>query len=204
MKIFQIFVKFWKVETFDKSQISEDAIGMIVPISFTTLRDRLVNGTEANDKSAIALHKSFPNAKFAFSCCSYIFPGADKVEERLRLQQFETAGIRPIVADSILNTVDEALQIKEKLDSLNIHPKGIIVITGELHSRSTAYIWKKVFPETKIWIHCTPYTLEVQPDHLVKSQRKMWTWVRDNIVRQIALHLLPLNFVRKIKHTHIE
>jgi len=194
------FVKYWKTEN-TKEEIRSADVELIVPISFTTLRNKLTFGTLVNVTTAVMYKvRFFPDARIAFSSCSYPFNGAEHVEDELRTDICQNAGIKPIIAEPMVNTVDEAMNIREALNSKGINPKCILIVTGELHSPSARYIWKKLFPDAKILISCIPHHMEIQPNHLVLDQRTMLKWVVSNIKREIALRLLPLSFVRKIQH----
>lgn len=194
------FVRIWKTEN-TLEQIGSAPIDLIVPLSFTSLPGTLTIGTGMSLERALGYHINyFPSASVAFSSCSYVFPGAEKVEDALRTETCRQAGIEPIVAKSMVSTVDEAVNIQEALDARGIHPKCILIVTGELHSRSARYIWQKLFPGSQILITCISYQLEIQPNHPVLDQRQMWRWVLSNIKREIALRCLPLGWIRKMQH----
>lgn len=203
-----LFVRWWKSEddpeTIDgmRKVLSPYGVEAIVPISFVTGKESLTYATLGNMRGAVKFSKMFPDARVAWSSCSYPFPGAEEVENayRVKMLKNERPRMEPIIAGPMINSVDEAMKIKEKLAERGISPKCILLVTGELHSRSARYIWKKVFPGTRILVSCIPYTLEIQPDHPVKDQRVMWKWVLSNILRQAALRVLPLDMVRKIQH----
>lgn len=199
MKVFQKFVQLWQVETYEPLP-RRNEVDLIVSISYTTLPKRLTDATKANLELALKYVKVYPQARLAFSSCSYTFPGADKVEHILQMRMCAEAKVKPIVAKPMVNTVDEAMNIRAILNEKGIHPKCILIVTGELHSRSARYVWEKVFPGARIFIRCTPCDFEVQPDHPVLDQRVIWKWVRSNVLRQVALRCLPLSYVRKIKH----
>lgn len=198
LRIFLVFLRWWKVRS-TTEEIIDSNVDLIIPISFSTLRNSLVFGTEANVKLACKWTKKFPSAKIIFSSCSYTFPGAELVEDELRLKIFLKNGKRPLIADSMVNSVDEAMRIADTLLLKRVFPECILIIDGEIHSRSSAYIYGRLFPHSKILIDCTPYSLEYQPDHNVKSQRTLWRWLFSNIARQFALRILPLSLVRKIQ-----
>jgi hypothetical protein len=193
-------VDYWKTEdAMDDIRAAE--VGLIVPTSYTTLRTELTEATRCNLRRAIEFQiQYFPSARIAFSSCSYPFHGAEDVENELRTEICRSAGIEPIIAEPMVNSVDEALSISDELCIRETTPRCILLVTGELHSPSVRYIWSKLFPYSRILIACIPYQFEVQPDHLVLDQRKMWKWVLSNIKREIALRVLPLNWVRKIQH----
>ena len=111
------------------------------------------------------------------------------------------------------NTIDEAYKIKLTLDTVGIHPKGIMICTGELHGPSAKLVYRMFFPESRIFISTVSYRLEIQPDHPVLDQRTMNRWILSNVKRQAALRacygiwkinrplgLKCLHVLRKIKH----
>lgn len=200
-KLFDLFVSIWKTEN-TGDEIRAANVDLIVPISYTTLRSELTDATIANVKRAIKYClEDFPNsACVAFSSCSYLFQDAARVEDGFRNGLCHDAGIEPIVAKSMINTVDEAMNIRDALDARGIRPKCLLIVTGELHSPSARYIWEKLFPEARVLIACIPCELEIQPNHLVLDQRKMWKWVLSNIKREVALRILPFPIIRKIQH----
>lgn len=205
MSLLSTFVRYWKSE--NKSQdILRSDVDLIVPISYTTLRDGLTEATKRNMEIAISekIERSSSSIRLAFSSCSYPFKGAEIVEDKLRSEMCRQVVIYPILARPMVNTVDEAFNVRDALNERGLKPKCILIITGELHSRSARYVWKKLFPEARILIRCIPYSLEIQPDHIVLDQRQMGKWVLSNVKREIALRLLPLSFVRKFQHKPAE
>ncbi len=193
------FVNWWKIEH-DQQTILDAGIDLIVPISYTMLRLRPTAATQANLAQAIDFKRHFPQARVAFSSCSYPFPGADRIEDNFRMAELRMRNIEPIIASPMINSIGEARNIRKKLIKQSIMPKAILLTTGELHSRSAFYIWKKIFPEARIYISCISHRLEVQPDALVLNQQTMPRWVMANVSRQIALQTLPLHLVAKIHH----
>lgn len=194
------FVRYWKKESGE--EMEDTRADLIVPISYTTLQNRLTDATCANVELVLKLRKSwYPDARIAFSSCSYPFPGAELVEDRLRTEMCRKAGVEPIVAAPMVNTVDEAMNIREAMmKHKGLYPQSILIVTGELHSPSAKYIWQELFPKARILIRCISYKLEIQPDHLVLDQRTMGKWILSNIKREVALRVLPLSVIRKIQH----
>ncbi len=181
---------------------------MIVPTSFVTGKVALTNGTREALERAIVLARIYNRPILAMSHCSYPFPGAEKVEERLRQEIVDRANrhagheifSRVIHAESMVSTVNEALNVSKALDTLGIHPSTIIVVTGECHSRSALYIWKKIFPHADVYLELIDFCYETQPDHPVHDQRSPWKWFIMNVLRQCALWVFPLHALAKVQH----
>jgi hypothetical protein len=172
---------------------------VVVPISYTTRVEELTNCTKENLKVAVSFSRLYL-IKLAFSSCSYVFPGSEIVENTYKKQFCLDNGINPIIARPMVNTVDEAFQIKDELDRRGIKPKNIILVTGELHSWSAHYVWKRVFPESRIFVKCNSCYKEVQEDHPVLASRTLARWTISNLLREAALMFLPLKYVRTVKH----
>jgi len=194
-----LFIRFWKAEDSLHSIKSED-IELIVPICYGTKPDELICATRVNLEKAIKLQGIFPKALIALSSCSYLFKGSELIEEKFKRNILREAQARFIFAEPLINSMDEAEMVQAVLQRSGICPQGIIIVTGELHSRSARLIYKRVFKGSEIFITCNSYKLEIQEDHLVKSQRAMWRWVISNILRELALRLLPWEVIRKMKH----
>jgi hypothetical protein len=181
---------------------------MIVPTSFVTGKKALTNGTKEALEKAIILARIYNCPILAMSHCSYPFTGAEDVEKRLRQDMVDQADrqvghkifSRVIHADPMVSTVNEALNIGRALDALGIHPLTIIVVTGECHSRSALYIWKKVFPDAEVYLELIDFCYETQPDHPVHDQRSPWKWFVMNVLRQCALWVFPLRALAKVQH----
>lgn len=93
-------------------------------------------------------------------------------------------------------------RIKEETILRRIDPKVILIVTGEMHSRSAWRVYHKIFPDTKILITCIPYRLEFEKNHPIKAQTTLWNWFLANIGRQAILRIPFLGFriVRSAQH----
>ena len=206
--LLRFLVSLWKKECPFPSGVLPGP-DLIVSTSFVTGKEALTNGTRKALEIAIELGTKYNHRPIlAMSHCSYPFPGAEKVEERLRQDVVDQADrqvghkifSRVIHADPMVSTVNEALNVEKALDALGIRPSTIIVVTGECHSRSALYIWKKVFPHADVYLELIDFCYETQPDHPVHDQRSPWKWFIMNILRQCALRVFPLHALAKVQH----
>jgi hypothetical protein len=194
------YLSFLKVEDL-RWEIMASNIDLIAPLSYATCRACLAHATLYNALGAVEWASSFPDAKVALSPCSYPFEGAAEVEIAFRKKIFLRHGIEPIIAEPMVNSIDEAEKIRDKLQSLAIKPKNILLLTGEMHSRAARIIWCKTFPDAYVFVRCeTPCELEVQDDHPTPDQQRMGTWMRQSVKRYVAVRTLPLSLLRKIRH----
>ena len=195
--VLQKLVDWWKLADLPET-ISRRLVGLIVPISYTTKRDQLTEATKENLATASRWLKKHPSARLAFSNCAYTFPGAARVEQRLKLDYLKRLGnkVEFLLAGDMNNSVEEALQIRSACDKEGSSPRRILIITGEMHSRSARLIWRWVFPEAEILVSCTSYRCEAQSDHPVRVQRSCWKWFAANVARQVLLRVLGLKLAR--------
>ncbi len=204
----RFLVKHWQkvVPLPDDGSIEPD---VVIPTSFVTGREALTDGTREVLKWAIGLATFYDNpAVIAMSNCSYPFPGAEEVEQRLRQEMIDVATKhqgRPIFkkvihADPMVSTVNEAMNVRRALNAQCIYPKNILVVTGQGHSRGAHKIWSTVFPNARVYLSLINFSYETQPDHPVHDQRSPWKWFVMNVLRQCALWVFPLRALAKVQH----
>lgn len=214
---FERFVRWWRVPEEDVWSICRyHKVDLIVAVSYTTTKNRLVEATEMNLDRARKLKENFPDALLLFCSCEsngYPFYGAGCIENNHKIAYLRKYNIEPLVAPNMANTIDEAQKQKALLDIKNLHPNCMVICTGELHGPSSLLVWKMLSPETEVLVSTIPAEFEIQPDHPVEDQRTMGRWIWSNIKRQAALRVVyliwlfnrklglkALGFLGKIKH----
>lgn len=193
-----MFIELWRscdsTDTIKKSRVD-----LIVPICYgLSGYQRLSVATKLNLEMALEALRISPEAIIAFGNCSYIFPGSEKVESELKNELLKSVDRSKILEVTITNSIDESEHILEVVRKAGVKPRCILIITGELHSRSVRYIWKRVFPEAQIIIACINYRNEVEIDHLIPIQRTISRWIFANIARQLLLRIFGFS----IRHLH--
>jgi hypothetical protein len=181
-----------------KDEDSTDSVSgadLIVPLSYTTLRDRLTNGTHQGIMRAFVYARQLPQATLAFSNASHAFPGSERVEYFAK--KLYLLGIPHICAASCINSVQEAENIKA---ALPFSPKKILIVCGEVHSRSARIIWRQVFPDAEIRISCMPFAYEYQRDFPFFVERYAWIWFAASLAREVLLRTLGPERMRALKH----
>jgi len=197
LKIPDLILRLWKQEDPSNNFGTAD---LIIPISYSTRREGLVAATKATTDLAATLALQHRSACVVLSCCSYTFPGSDEFEWRQRQQIFADCGVVAHRADNMNNSDQEAMAIAKYVEQKVLPSHNILIVTGEMHSRSAKYIWKRVFPHSRIFIKCVSHELEWQPDQPVFVQKTAWRWFLANIARQILLVVLGLDRVSKLHH----
>ena len=192
--LLKLFLKLWGDEN-PQSDVRD--IDLIVPISYTTKRDELVDATKENLLRAVAYKKIFPTATVVVSNCAYTFPGAELAEEKFKRQILEKESIEFVSAAAMNNSVQEAEQIRKALD---FEPRRILIVTGQMHARSARLIWGKIFPAADIVVRCIDYKSEWQKDHPVRVQRNAYVWAFANVARHILIRTFGLSFVARLHH----
>ncbi len=197
--MFDTFVRFWKIEN-NYWEIREWPVDLVIPICYTTRRDRLTLATELNFQIALGYLKIFPEATLAFGNWPCGFQGAERVESELKYVLLPLLDSIKFLEVSILNSVDEAEKIRKATKDAGIEPRRILIVTGELHSRSVRFIYERVFPQAKILITCIHYRNEVEPGHIVRVQRTLWKWIPANLVRHALLRTVGMSAIRNLRH----
>ncbi|MEK7645213.1 MAG: hypothetical protein AAB391_02755 [Patescibacteria group bacterium] len=205
-RFLNLLVDLWKVESLPGDHLGSPDLRLVISTSYVTRRDRLTDATQETLRVGLEYLKRFPQAWLAFSPCRYPFPGAEEVELVLRVAQISD-GCKYFSAGSMDNTVQEAQQIRAALDSRASvagirkgSPYSILVVTGEMHSRSARLIWEHYFPEATVFICCIPHHFEYQPDHPVDMQRGPWKWAFANLARHFLLLTIGVERTGKFKH----
>ena len=167
---------------------------LIIPIGYTTLRDRLADATRAAVEEAAEYWQLSPDAYVAFASASHAFPGSDVVESLYKVELLLRAGIpvdRIKYAGPITNTARECLLIKKVLAADGIKPKSIIAFADILHTRSVGWVLHRVFPDADIVVCCIAADA-VQSDHPLPLQRTRIGWVATNFCRQLFFWVFGL------------
>lgn len=202
MRCFQRLVE-WLDDSDDPKVVKEQNIDMIVPLSYGTTPEKLTDASERIFLEAIHYLKNFRDALTAFANASYCFPDAAKVEHSLKMALLRAHNVSPdriLIADGIVNSVQEAWAVRKVIREKGIEVKSLLLITGQMHTPSARFIWKRVLPEVNIFILCIPWIYEVQKDHPVIVQRSAWKWLCMNIIRWLALLTVGPTAISKIHH----
>lgn len=172
-------VSLWRVSDTEEEIVRANP-DAIVAICYGTFRHRLTKATEQNFIRALEWGRRFPEAIIFYGNCPYVFPGAEVFEERFKRQIIER--MRPqnriVRFGNLQNSFGEGFQGRAEFRKLGIHPRSILLVTGEIHSRDARYIWQKLNPQARVSVSTIPYQLEAEPNHPVKAQQTHWGWVR--------------------------
>lgn len=179
---------------------ANDYFDLIVPISYSTGREKLVIATEAIARRAADLAKMYPKAAVVVSNCEYTFPGAEEVEWKFKQKVFAGYDVKARRAGNMNNSVQEAQAIAKYIAEYNLNAARILIVTGEMHSRSARWIWQRAMPCSKIVVTCVSNELEWQKDHPVLVQRTAWKWFLANVARQILLQVFGLDRIGRLHH----
>ena len=201
MRLPRFLLNLWMSED-DAWAMTIGCFDLIVPISYGTSRERLARATEAIARQAATIKSVYSQAELVFCNCEYTFPGAEDVEWKYKQAVFEEYGYRLTArcAGKMNNSVQEAQVIAKYIAKHKLSAKRILVVTGEMHSRSARWIWKRVMPHSQVTVTCVNDKLEWEPNHPVLVQRTAWKWFLANIARQILLQIFGLDRIGKLRH----
>ncbi len=193
------FVRFWKSED-SEQEILNSEVDLVVATSYAmAAKNRLAIATRLNLEKALGFLEIFPDATLAFGNWPLAFPGSEKVESQLKHALFPELSYKKAQESVIKNSVDEAEQIREITTSQELEPKCILVVTGELHSRSERFILQSVFPNAKILVSCIGYENEVEKDNIIIMQRTLLRWIYVTLGRHLLLRTVGLR-IRNLTH----
>lgn len=180
--LLSLFVGWWRVEN---QPIAPD---VLVPLSYTTLKNQLTRGSRESLLLAKHYANVFPQAKLVISNSAHTgFPKCTEVEYAFKKALLD--GTPHTLAGAQVNSITEAEAIKA---ALGVEPKEILVVCGEIHARSVRWIWRRVFPNTRITIRCIPYWAEYQTDHPFFIERYAWPWFFAGIARYLLLLIVGM------------
>lgn len=192
------FVNLWWTDEDSVDDIPQHGIIAIFPVSYCCSKpDELCLGTARNLLAVRTLlhRESFLAPTVVFSSCSYPFPGAAEHEVRLKRDILRLFPKIPIlVAEPMDRSTQEVWNVKDVLRRNGIAPEVLVCVTGQMHSRRERLILKHFFPDTKIFMLCTSYRYETQPDHPVRVQRSPWKWLLSNVLGYCILKIPWVGF----------
>lgn len=200
MRLLQFLLNSWWKSEDSVTALANGRFNLIIPVSYSTGREKLVAATEAIARRAAELSKRYPQAVVVVSNCEYTFPGAEEVEWKFRRNLFAEYGVKAQRAYNMNNSVQEAQAIAKYVAECNLTAERILIVTGEMHSRSARWIWKRVMPKSKITVTCIESRFEWEPNHPVLVQRGPWKWFLANIARQALLQIFGLDRIGKLHH----
>jgi hypothetical protein len=177
---------------------------VIVPLDYGTLTDELFVGTRECLFSAFyCARMSQTNPVIAYANSDHCFAGSDTFASKEKLELARSEGFpmeRVIDAGGASNSVLEARRIKEVLLEKGVDLSEILLIADNIHARSVLFIWKRVFPETRLSLECIPTRLAYRDNSLFLYQRTRERWIVSNAMRYAALRIFGLELVSNFKH----
>lgn len=191
--ITETVAKFWQYK--EEQLLNPD---IVIPLGYG-----LVSPNELPEDEKMVLKKTaeiknlFPRAKIAFASTGHFWYNCKEQEDRLKIKFLTKLGLKNlndviVAKEEILNSIDEAKEIKIALDKLDVKPKEIIIIAERMHTRSAYKIYKHFFPETKIIIRNIKGALNQQNPEIHRKSELRWLFA--NIIR----HILFCIFKEKI------
>ncbi len=197
-RFLQSLTSLWRSED-TENRILASEVSLIVPLTYGTLSTHLTDGTKATTEIALQFLREVPRSYIMYCPCSHPHGDGGVYEKHYRSLVLWRCS-RYIVGPMADNTVDEALKIRDALKAKGLNPVTILLVSGEWHSRSARYVWGKVFPDCEILVTCIGHFKEVQVNHPLDNQRSVFRWIMANVLRHLALRILPLSVVRRINH----
>lgn len=191
-------------------QLADDEIewhpDFIVPFGYGLLRpDALPDAEEKALAETARLAVAFPNSKIIMTVSgAFFWPDAFEQEKRLKLSFLLQRGVaeeRIIWAGESGNTCEEISRVRAAIiypSCLSGFPCVIVAVADRAHSRSVRAIFRKVFPEAKVFLRSVVGDWD-DPNYPVVFGTSKWRWLLANIIRHAAFLLLGER-IAKIRH----
>jgi len=182
---------------------------VIIPFSYSTLKNGPAKATLANLQKAISVALSSSGIIVICEGCSHPFTGAEKVEWAHKKAMLDAAGVTYIVTRPIINSIDEVRAVKEALDQRGMDYSRVCLVTCGFHSWAVWLLAKMILLSKQVVVYSNSYELEVQPDHPTPDQqtwgRWLWCSTRRLGLCVTAYVLVPLrrpilDWAAKIRH----
>lgn len=199
--ILEILGRLWSVQDSWSVLDAPDVIGCITYCMSQS--HVLTKGSTAITKRVAELANTFPRAVIVYDAAAYApgsgIPDISETECQLKTEIWTAAGVKNkiIYSGTTLTTIDSAERCRDELRKAGISPRKILLVTGEVHSRSARYVWRKFFPDVKITFDLIPLREETQPDAMIRFMRRPTTWFVVRILQFVVLRTFGMNFVRR-------
>jgi hypothetical protein len=171
---------------------------IIIPASYSTLKDKPADATLQNLKIAISLARASGGIVVCCFGCSHPFSKAELVERAYKEALLRASGVRYILTKRpIINSIDEMRAVKEVSDKESLDYSGLVcIVTCDFHSWAMWLLARMILRSKKIMVFCNTYKFEVQPDHPTPDQRTWSRWLPMSAARLticlLAYVLVPL------------
>ncbi len=201
MKTIDVFCQWWGVGT----PISKlpDEIWMIGLVSFGATPTRLTYGSDW----VVILGRELLRTQQSPWVVTGEFTGNQvfQLEENLKLNAF---GKDLITAGQVISTIQEAEAWKASVYPSFV-PKTLCIVTDEMHSRSARRVSNRVWngwwglrlikrllgmPLVKVFVTTFPTREVIDPESPMTALRSQWLWVRNNVLRELFLMLVPFGY----------
>ncbi len=184
------FVRFWRVD--DGPQVAD----VVAAVSYGLRPDRtLTSGTEAINKLAIRAFNWSRARTLVYGVNTHTVDPV--VEMRLRAEDFESIPRDfTLCVGRVESTIEEAEHIATGLRAVSRFPRSLIVVTGACHSRTARWVWKKVFPKTRVFVRSIPIDEELDSNSPMVFLRNGWTWLGINVARHVVFRIIGYRVAR--------
>lgn len=173
---------------------------LVIPLGYGLLnRNALPDAAKKTLKEAIriAAKRQVP---IAWASANYFWPGGEEKENQLKMAEARVAGLVPIIAKGVTNTVTEAQNIRQAVleAGFKLEYSVIVVVVDWPHARSARKIWREIFPESAIIVvSIDGQWNESHPAFFLRSELR---WLFINVVRHFGLIFLGTKRVSRYHH----
>lgn len=174
---------------------------LICLVSFGAARYDLSRGSKSVVEKGLSLCSIYPSARVVFG--EFTKNPVLGIETGLKLLSFSKA----LVAGQVISTIEEAEKWRVACGDFKPR-KGIIIVTDEMHSRSARRVSNRVWngwwfsrllkrvigQRIPIYVVTFPTRDAIDQSNPMVALRDQKLWVRNNVLRELFLMLVPFGF----------
>ena len=172
----------------------------VVALGYGLLKNKKLPDAEKKTLAEAVRIASKFNVLIVWANSGYLYSGCAEEEEALKQAEINSMGFSAgqvkLLPEGVTNTVTEAEGIRSVLSDAG--SKTIVVVADWAHSKSARLIYRKIFPKADIVMRVVEG--QWNEDHLISLARSNFRWLFINVVRHLALRILGLKLVSRVKH----
>jgi len=189
----------WLYRVYSIKNLDFSRCDAVVALGYGLLKNKKLPDAEKKTLTEAVRIASKFNVPIAWANAGHLYAGCAQEEEALKQEEINSlafSGQVKVFPEGITNTVTEAEGIRSVLSDAEL--KNIVVVVDWAHSKSARLIYRKIFPKANIVLRVVEG--QWNEDHVISFCRSNFKWLFINIVRHLALRILGLKLVSRVKH----
>lgn len=189
----------WLYRVYSIKNLEFSRCDAVVALGYGLLKNKKLPDAERKTLAEAVRIASKFNVPIVWANAGYLYSGCAQEEEALKQAEINSlvfSGQVKAFPEGVTNTVTEAEGIRNVLS--DAESKTIVVVADWAHSKSVRLIYRKIFPKANIVVRVVEG--QWNEDHIILFCRSNFKWLFINVVRHLALRILGLKLVSRVKH----